>query len=206
MPFDGLDRRDAQRAACASTPPPATPGALGHVPRRPSSPGSGTRRRARKGFEQAKAILDELDADPSGRLKGVVFPLQIDTVTEELFRESFAYAEATGRPFTTHLAQTVVEVREMIRRHGITPVQWAAQHRHAAARAPPWGTASSSTSIRRSAGTRRRDLDHHGRDRRDGGALPVALRPLRRRARLFRPLPRARRQRGARHRRAPRTT
>ena len=42
----------------------------------------------RKGFEQAKKILDELDADASGRLKGVVYPLQIDTVTEELFRES----------------------------------------------------------------------------------------------------------------------
>ena len=35
----------------------------------------------RKGFEQAKKILDELDADASGRLKGVVYPLQIDTVT-----------------------------------------------------------------------------------------------------------------------------
>jgi 5-methylthioadenosine/S-adenosylhomocysteine deaminase len=80
----------------------------------------------RNGFEQAKKILDELDADPSGRLKGVVYPLQIDTVTEELFRESFAYAEATKRPFMSHLAQTVVEVREMIRRHGITPVEWAA--------------------------------------------------------------------------------
>jgi len=81
----------------------------------------------RKGFERAKSILDEVEADASGRLKGVVFPQQIDTVSEELFRESFAYAEATGRPFMSHLAQTVVEVREMIRRHGITPVAWAAK-------------------------------------------------------------------------------
>src|SRR6185295_562409 len=81
----------------------------------------------RNGFVQAKRILEEVEADPRGRLKGVVYPLQIDTVTEELFRESFAYAEATGRPFMSHLAQSVVEVREMVRRHGITPVQWAAQ-------------------------------------------------------------------------------
>jgi len=81
----------------------------------------------RKGFEQAKKLLDEVDADASGRLKGVVYPLQIDTVSEELFRESFAYAEATNRPFMSHLAQTVVEVREMIRRHNITPVAWAAK-------------------------------------------------------------------------------
>ena len=80
----------------------------------------------REGFEHAKKILDELEASPAGRLKGIVYPLQIDTVTEELFRESFAYAEATNRPFMSHLAQSVVEVREMIRRHGITPVQWAA--------------------------------------------------------------------------------
>jgi len=80
----------------------------------------------RKGFEDAKKILDELEASPSGRLKGIVYPLQIDTVTEELFRASFAYAQATRRPFMSHLAQTVIEVREMIRRHGITPVEWAA--------------------------------------------------------------------------------
>jgi len=80
----------------------------------------------RKGFEQAKRILGEVEADPAGRLRGVVYPMQIDTVTEELFRESFAYAEATGRPFMSHLAQTVMEVREMIRRHGVTPVRWAA--------------------------------------------------------------------------------
>ena len=99
--------------------------ALGHVlaGRRHLGVGRGG---GRKGFEQAKKILDELEADASGRLKGVVYPLQIDTVTEELFREFFAYAEATKRPFMSHLAQTVVEVREMIRRHGITPVEWAA--------------------------------------------------------------------------------
>ena len=42
---------------------------------------------------------------------------------------------------------------------------------------------------------------HPGRDRHDGGALPDAFRPLRRCARLFRPLPRRGRQHGARHRR-----
>jgi 5-methylthioadenosine/S-adenosylhomocysteine deaminase len=83
--------------------------------------------RGRQGFETAKKILETVDTDPSGLLKGVVYPLQIDTVTEELFRESYAYAEATQRPFMSHLAQTVVEVREMIRRHAMTPVAWAAK-------------------------------------------------------------------------------
>lgn len=77
------------------------------------------------GFERAKKLLDELDLDPTGRLKGVVYPMQIDTVAEELFREAFAHAESTRRPFMSHMAQTVVEVREMIRRHGMSPVAWA---------------------------------------------------------------------------------
>jgi cytosine/adenosine deaminase-related metal-dependent hydrolase len=80
----------------------------------------------RKGFERAKSILDEVEADPSGRLRGVVFPQQIDTVRRAVLRV-VRYATATGRPFMSHLAQTVVEVREMIRRHGITPVAWAAK-------------------------------------------------------------------------------
>lgn len=57
----------------------------------------------------------------------MVFPNQIDTVTPELFAMGRRHADETGRLFSTHIGQSVVEVREMIRRHGITPVQWAAQ-------------------------------------------------------------------------------
>lgn len=76
-------------------------------------------------FERIAKLLDEIDADPSGRLKGVVYPMQVDTVGEELFRASHELAARTNRPLMSHLAQTVVEVREMIRRHGVTPVEWA---------------------------------------------------------------------------------
>jgi cytosine/adenosine deaminase-related metal-dependent hydrolase len=79
----------------------------------------------RRGFQTAQAIMEEAERDPCGRLSGIVFPAQIDTVEEDLLRDSIALAEATGRPFTTHIAQAVVEVREMIRRHGTTPIQWA---------------------------------------------------------------------------------
>jgi len=79
----------------------------------------------RSSFERTKKLLDDIDADDTGRLRSVVYPAQIDTVSEELLRAAFAYAEATDRLFMSHLAQTVIEVREMIRRHGITPVAWA---------------------------------------------------------------------------------
>ena len=76
-------------------------------------------------FERAKQVMDEADAHNSGRLHGMVFPAQIDTVTPELFATARKHADETGRSFSTHIGQSVVEVREMIRRHGVTPVQWA---------------------------------------------------------------------------------
>jgi cytosine/adenosine deaminase-related metal-dependent hydrolase len=81
----------------------------------------------RAGFQRAQAIMAEAEADPSGRLTGIVFPAQIDTVEEALFRDAIGLAEDTGRTFTTHIAQAVVEVREMISRHGVTPIQWAGE-------------------------------------------------------------------------------
>src|SRR5947209_19102309 len=43
----------------------------------------------------------------------------------ELLRDSREAASERGIPFTVHIAQSVLEVQEMIRRHGKTPVQWA---------------------------------------------------------------------------------
>ncbi|WP_421996349.1 amidohydrolase family protein [Reyranella sp.] len=77
-------------------------------------------------FERAKSVMAEAESHNSGRLAAMVFPAQIDTVTPELFAAGRRHADETGRPFSTHIGQSVVEVREMIRRHGVTPVQWAA--------------------------------------------------------------------------------
>jgi cytosine/adenosine deaminase-related metal-dependent hydrolase len=81
--------------------------------------------RGRDGFDAALRVIDAALAHPSGRLSGVVSPMQIDTCTEELLRDSHAAARERGLPFTVHAAQSVIEVREMIRRHGMTPIQWA---------------------------------------------------------------------------------
>ncbi len=81
--------------------------------------------RGRAGFAAALAVIDAALAHPSGRLSGVVSPMQIDTCTADLLHDSHAAARERGLPFTLHVAQSVTEVREMIRRHGQTPVQWA---------------------------------------------------------------------------------
>jgi 5-methylthioadenosine/S-adenosylhomocysteine deaminase len=77
-------------------------------------------------FDAALKLIDVAVKHPSGRLSGVVSPMQIDTCTPDLLRASRAAAQERNIPFTVHIAQGVSEVLEMIRRHGKTPIQWAA--------------------------------------------------------------------------------
>jgi cytosine/adenosine deaminase-related metal-dependent hydrolase len=81
--------------------------------------------RGKQEFETAKRVMDDADSHNSGRLSSMVFPAQIDTVTPELFAAGRKHADDTGRLFSTHICQSVVEVREIIRRHNMTPIQWA---------------------------------------------------------------------------------
>jgi 5-methylthioadenosine/S-adenosylhomocysteine deaminase len=81
--------------------------------------------RGREGFATALALIDRAARHPCGRLSGVVSPMQIENCTEDLLRDSRDAARERSMPFTVHIAQSVNEVQEMIRRHGKTPVQWA---------------------------------------------------------------------------------
>src|SRR5262245_21001345 len=84
-------------------------------------------RAGRDRFEAALKVIDAALRHPCGRLGGVVSPMQIDTCTPDLLRDSWAAAHERKLPFTVHIAQGVSEVMEMIRRHGKTPIQWAAE-------------------------------------------------------------------------------
>src|SRR5476649_1980806 len=79
----------------------------------------------KKRFDEALVFIAGLSKHPSGRLSGVVSPMQIDTCTADLLRDSHAAAKERGLPFTVHIAQGVAEVQVMLRRNGMTPVQWA---------------------------------------------------------------------------------
>lgn len=78
-----------------------------------------------RGMAEAEALMSEAEAHPCGRLSGMYSPGTIDTCTEELLRDTVAAAQASGRPYTTHIAQSVVEFNLMVERHAMTPVQWA---------------------------------------------------------------------------------
>ena len=69
--------------------------------------------------------MEQAESHPSGRLSGVVYPAQIDTCTENLLRDSADLALQSGRPVTTHAAQSVNEFYVMVERHGKTPIQFA---------------------------------------------------------------------------------
>jgi cytosine/adenosine deaminase-related metal-dependent hydrolase len=79
----------------------------------------------RRGFARALELIDRAARHPSGRLSGMVSPMQIDTCSAELLRDSHAAAQERKLPFTVHLSQGVNEVLEIIRRHAKTPAQWA---------------------------------------------------------------------------------
>ena len=79
----------------------------------------------RRSFDRASAFMDEAEKHPCGRLKGVIYPMQIDTCSEALLRDSIALAEDTGRPLTTHASQAKIEFLEMAKRHGVSPLKWA---------------------------------------------------------------------------------
>ena len=79
----------------------------------------------RRDLDAALALIERAAAHPSGRLSGIVSPAQIDTCTADLLRDSFAAAEARGLPLTVHCAQSVNEFREMVDRHGKSPIQFA---------------------------------------------------------------------------------
>ncbi len=79
--------------------------------------------RGRRGFEAALALIDGLKGHPM--LSGVVSPMQIENCSDDLLRDSLAAANDRKVPFTLHVAQGVLEHLEMVKRHGVTPIQHA---------------------------------------------------------------------------------
>ena len=78
----------------------------------------------RAGLQAALAKIGEAERHPSGRLRGIVTPTTIDTCSGDLLKASLAAADAAGLPIQIHAAQSLVEVQEIIRRTGMTPIEW----------------------------------------------------------------------------------
>ena len=83
--------------------------------------------KGRRDFATALAAADAALSHPSGRLSAMLAPMQVDTCTPELIRDSIAAARERGIKTTVHCSQHIPEFQEMVRRHGVTPVQWMHQ-------------------------------------------------------------------------------
>lgn len=80
--------------------------------------------KGRRDFAAALKLIDALQAHPSGRLSGIVSPVQVENNTPEILVESRAAARERGIPWTLHASQSVVEFNAMVRRHGMSPIQY----------------------------------------------------------------------------------
>ncbi|HEV8616595.1 MAG TPA: chlorohydrolase family protein [Methylomirabilota bacterium] len=78
----------------------------------------------RQGLRRAVEFFDKHDGAHGGLVRCYFSPAQVDTCTGDLLREAKRRADETGRPFTLHTSQSVVEFNEMLQRHGKTPVAW----------------------------------------------------------------------------------
>ena len=81
----------------------------------------------RAGLHDAVRLVERTAGRQAGRLQSFLAPAQIDTCSEALLRETQRAARDLGVRMTIHGAQSQVEVREMVRRHGVTSVQWLAR-------------------------------------------------------------------------------
>jgi cytosine/adenosine deaminase-related metal-dependent hydrolase len=81
----------------------------------------------RKAMDWALAVIDAAVGHPCGRLSGLICPAQIDTCTEALIRDSLAAARERKMPIQIHAAQSISEFQEIVRRTGLTAVQWLDQ-------------------------------------------------------------------------------
>lgn len=75
-------------------------------------------------FGKARNVLAQVEADRSGLLSPMMSPMAVNTVTPELLRTAYDLALEKKWPFHLHAGMAVLEFQEMVRRTGLTAVQW----------------------------------------------------------------------------------
>ena len=74
--------------------------------------------------EPAVDWIERNDGSHGGLVRGLLSPSQVDTCGEGLLRRVRAAGNRLGVPVTLHVAQSVNEFHEMVRRHGKSPIEW----------------------------------------------------------------------------------
>jgi cytosine/adenosine deaminase-related metal-dependent hydrolase len=80
--------------------------------------------RGEKGFKRALRFADEYHGAYDDRIRTMVFPYTLDTVSEDLLGKTKKAADDRGIQVRMHTAQSQSEVERLRERHGMTPVEY----------------------------------------------------------------------------------
>ena len=76
-------------------------------------------------LDDCLGFIDAYDGAADGRIRIFLNPGPIDTCSPGLLRETRRLADERGLLISTHISQSVVEFQEMMRRYGLTPIEFA---------------------------------------------------------------------------------
>jgi cytosine/adenosine deaminase-related metal-dependent hydrolase len=76
-----------------------------------------------KGLEAARHFIRAHDGTAAGRVRGMLFPLQVDTCSRELLQATHKAAEELDVPVQIHTGQNLMEFHQVLRQYGCTPVE-----------------------------------------------------------------------------------
>ena len=80
----------------------------------------------RAGLERAKAFVARHAGAHGGRIQGMLFPYQVDTCSPALLRATRAAADELRVGIEIHAGQNLLEFHQILRRHGMTPIEYLA--------------------------------------------------------------------------------
>ncbi len=81
----------------------------------------------RKGLDAACQFITEYDGKAEGRIRGMLFPLQVDTCSRELLQATANAAQELRVPVQIHTGQNLMEFHQTLRKYRRTPVEVLAE-------------------------------------------------------------------------------
>ena len=76
-----------------------------------------------KGLETACRFIQAYDGKANGRVRGMLFPLQVDTCTRDLLQATGKAAAELDVPVQIHTGQNLMEFHQILRQYARTPVE-----------------------------------------------------------------------------------
>ena len=80
--------------------------------------------RGERGFERALRFVDRYHGAYDDRVRTMLFPYTLDTVSEDLLRRTKEAADERDIQVRIHTAQSQFEVEQLQDRHGMTPIEY----------------------------------------------------------------------------------